>query len=427
MSMSVRYVRRQIIGWLTVLVLFSLGASSAIFQGTHTATADAAEAHLGKGYDALKQDQYELAASEFRAALQLDPTLALRARFPLAVALFEMHQFQEARHEFEALRRETADHPNVLYYLGRLDLEDHNFEAAIKNLSQAAIKPPFPDTSYYLGYAYFKQGDLKAAEKWLTEAARANPQDARVPYQLGLVYRKQGREDEAAKALALSDELRQRDAKETQLQRECVQKLDQGSRDEAHAVCNQLYDPNDAEKLTVLGTIYGKHGDFEDALQPLRRAAELAPESPQMQYNLALTYYQMNQFQQARKPLAAAVKRWPDLFQLNALYGAVLLKLGEELPAYQALHHAYQLNPQDSGTEDLLYLATLKLARKDLAQKEKTSDALRYFEEAAKLRPREPAPHQGMAELYARIGRPAQATAERQEADRLTKNLGQDK
>ena len=65
------------------------------------APGDTPEAHLGKGYDALKQDRYEEAAPNFRAALALDPKLVQRARFPLAVALFEMHNSEEARHEFE--------------------------------------------------------------------------------------------------------------------------------------------------------------------------------------------------------------------------------------------------------------------------------------------------------------------------------------
>ena len=166
--------------------------------------------------------------------------------------------------------------------------------------TKAAAQPPFPDTSYYLGYACFKQGDLAAAEKWLKEASRLTPRDARVPYQLGLVYRKQGREQEATKSLALSEELRQRDSEQSRLRMECRQKLDQGLREEARAVCEQLYDPDDADKLTELGTIYGQYGDPQAALKPLRRAAELAPQSPQMQYNLALTYYRLNQFEQAR-------------------------------------------------------------------------------------------------------------------------------
>src|SRR6266516_621628 len=49
---------------------------------------------------------------------------------------------------------------------------------------------------------------------------------------------------------------------------------------------------------------------------------------------------------------------------------------------------------------------------------------IRYFEEAAKLRPKEPEPHRGMAEIYRLTGRPAQATAEQEEADHLDKRLG---
>src|SRR5712672_206680 len=363
------------------------------------AAGDTSEAHLGNGYDALKQDKYEVAVSEFRAALRLDPSLVLRARFPLAVALFELHRAEEARRELEAVRHEVGDHPNVLYYLGRLNLDDRNFESAIRNLSEAAAKPPFPDTAYYLGFAYFKQGDLPAAEKWLKEAIRLNPRDARVQYQLGFVYRKQGREEEAKKTFAASEELRRRDDSESMLKTECGKKLEESSREEAHRICEQLYAPDDAEKLAALGAIYGQHGDLEAALKPFRRAVELAPQSPQMQYNLALTYYQLNQFEQARTPLSNAVTRWPDIFQLAALYGAVLSRLGEDLPAYQALQHAHELNAQDAATGDLLYLTTLALARKAQSARQ-YPDALRYFHEAAKLKAEEPAPHRGLADVY---------------------------
>jgi tetratricopeptide (TPR) repeat protein len=337
------------------------------------------------------------------------------------VALFELHKSDEARQELEAVRRQVGDHPNVLYYLGRLDLDDRNFESAIRNLSKAAARPPFPDTAYYLGLAYFKHGDLAAAEKWLKEAARRNPRDPLALYQLGFVYRKEGRAEEANKTLAASEESRRRGDSESQLKTECGKKLDEGPREEARRVCERLYAPDDAEKLTALGTIYGLHGDLEAALKPFRRAAELAPQSPQMQYNLALTYYQLNQFEQARIPLAKASERWPDLFQVNALYGAVLLKLGEDVPAYLALQHARQLNPQDSGTVDLLYTITLALARKAQSVHQ-YPNSLHYLEEAIKLHPEEPEPHRIMAEIYTLTDHPAEATAERQVADNLSKN-----
>jgi tetratricopeptide (TPR) repeat protein len=398
-------------------------ASSQARPGAKLSAVDSVEAHLGKGYDALKQDRYDLAANEFRAALDLDPKLVLRARFPLAVALFELHQSDESRRELEAVHREVGDHPNVLYYLGRLDLADRKFESAIRNLSKAAAKPPFPDTAYYLGYAYFKQGNLTAAEKWLREGAYSNPRDARIPYQLSFVYRKEGREEEAKKAVALSEELRRHDDNDSRLRLECVQKLDQGLRDEARTICEQLDDPNNPEKLTELGTIYGQHGELEAALRPLRRAAELAPQSPQMQYNLALAYYQLNRFEDARASLVDTVKRWPDLFQVNSLYGAALLKLGEEIPAYQALSRAHQLNSQDSATTDLLYSTILGLAQKSQTARQ-YPEALHYLQQAANLRPREPEPHRHMAELHKLDGHPAEATKDLQEASRLAQSLG---
>ena len=416
-----RRLQPWILAVLVVLMHVTFGGTSAKSQAspaTESATPDSPDDHLGRAYDALRDDRYEVAAAEFRAALKLDPKLTLRARFPLAVALFEMKKPEHARQEFEAVRHEAGDHPNISYYLGRLDLDELHYESAIRNLNQAIAQPPFPDTAYYLGFAYFKQGDLAAAEKWLKEAAQLNPHDARVQYQLGVVYRKQGKEEEAKQAIALSGEQRQRDSSQSQLRLECAQKLDQGPREEARAVCEQLYDPDDAEKLTELGTIYGQHGDVQAALKPLRRAAELAPQSPQMQYNLALAYYQLNQFEEARAPLSNAVTRWPDIFQLAALYGAVLSKLGEDLPAYQALQHAHALNAQDSATADLLYFTTLSLARKAQSARQ-YPEALRYFLEAAKLKAQEPAPHRGLADVYKLTGRSTQATAEQEEADRL--------
>ena len=406
-------------------LLAALGSTPPACPQTRAASQtaqDIPEAHLGKGYDALRQDRYEEAASEFRAALALDPKLVMRARFPLAVALFELKQSAEARREFQAVRREIGEHPNVAYYLGRLDLMDQNFEGAIRYFNQAITKPPFPDTAYYLGLAYFKSGDLKAAEKWLKQAAEINPRDSLAQYQLGLVYRKEGREQEARKAVALSAELRRQDADESQLRSECARKLDAGPPGEARAVCERLYDPGNAEKLTALGTIYGQHGDLDAALKPLRRAAELAPQSPQMQYNLAFTYFRLNRFEEARTPIANAVERWPDIFQLNALYGAVLSKLGEDVPACQALRRAHQLNQTDSQTTNLLYVTLLGLARKSQAARE-YSDALGYFGEAAKLRPADPEPHRSLAEIYALTGHPAEAAAEERRAHQLNKDL----
>ncbi|HEX8872542.1 MAG TPA: tetratricopeptide repeat protein [Candidatus Acidoferrum sp.] len=379
------------------------------------ASAESLESHLGKGYDALRQERYEDAARELRAALAIDATLTMRARFPLAAALFESHQYAESRKELEVVKKEVGAQPGIFYYLGRLDLEEQHYKRAAENLEKAAQSPPFPDTAFYLGSAFLKAGDERNAEKWLKEALRVNPRDSRALFQLGTLYRKQGRTEEASEAFAKTKQEKAASDKLSQIKMECGHALEQGLTEMAKSICGPLDDPKDAEKLTALGILYGEHGFLEEAVAPLRRASEISPRSPQMQYNLAYTYFQLKRFEEARETLAASVAQWPDLFNVNALYGATLWNLGEAKGAYEALHHAHKLNPQDAGTTALLYQCTGELAQRS----EKAGanlEALRYLQEAASLAPADPEPHRRMAEIYRRTGRRELASQEEQKA-----------
>ena len=376
------------------------------------------EVHLGKGYEALRSERYADAASEFRAALELDPTLAMRARFPLAVALFEQRNYPDARAEFEKVRKDSGDQPGIYYYLGRIDQEQQNYKGAVENLSKAAANPPYPDTAFYLGMAYLKAGDEANAEKWLKEATHIDSADSRAFYQLAILYRKQGRTEEANQAFARTKEEKASSDKLTQLKVQCDQELSHGLSEQARTVCEQLNDPNNADKLLSLGVLYGQHGFLEDALPPLKRAVEISPRSPQMQYNLAYTYFELGRYAEARAPLEQATQRWPDLFPLRSLYGNVLWKLGDTPGAYAELRYALKLNPGEKSTEELLYQATAILADQAEA-KSAINEAIRYWTEAAKLRPAQPEPHHRLSLLYRKSGRAQLAQQEQQEADRL--------
>lgn len=382
--------------------------------------AEGVEAHLGRGYADLRSNRYDDAVSEFRAALGLAPSLVMRARFPLAVALFESQKPDEARREFEAVRAAAGDQPDVLYYLGRIDLMQDNLDQAARELSKAAAKPPFPDTAYYLASAYLKKGDLTAAEKWLDTAANVSPRDPHVEERLAALYRQEGRAADAQKALARAAELREGDAQTDRLRLDCMQALGSSSLDAARPVCQRLFDPDDAGRLTTLGTLYGEHGDFEDALRPLRRAAELSPASPQMQYNLALVCFRLKHYDEARTALLGAVKQWPDLFELNSLLGVVLYRLGDLDGAYETLSHAHALDPQDRDSSAFLYEVSLVLADKRVAETQ-YGPALTCLKAAAGLRPQDPEPHRRMADVYSALGQTEQARQQQQEAERLQK------
>jgi Tfp pilus assembly protein PilF len=411
-------IRRRKILWMLVF-LAAICAPGGLAAQTSAATknsgADSLEQHLGKGYEALKQEKYEDAEQEFRAALAIDPELAMRARFPLAVALFEQHKPADARKEFETVRREAGDQPSICYYLGRIDLVERNYKGAIESLTKASERPPYPDTAFYLGLAYLKQGSDRDAEKWLQKATELNPDDSRAEYQLALLYRKEGKQQNSDQAFERSKESKAKSDKLSQLKYACGQELDRNATGPTPS-CDQLYDENDPDRLTSLGILYGQHGQLEKALKPLQRAAELTPQSPQMQYNLAYTYYQLKRFADARVPLETAVQRWPDLFPLNALYGAVLWNLGEVAPAYEALRHAHQLNAQDAGTSALLEQALLEMAKRA-----GDAQALAYLQEAVTVEPADAEPHRRLAEIYQRTGKTELAQEEQHKAETLTK------
>jgi tetratricopeptide (TPR) repeat protein len=360
---------------------------------------DTPEVHLSRGHQDLKNNRLQQAEREFLAALALDPHLTVRARFPLAVILFSLQEREEARKQFEMVRSETGDDPNVNYYLGRLDLMEGGLDAAIHNLSLASARPPFPDTAYYLGYAFLKKGDLDSSEKWLKKAAELAPRDARVQLRLGNLYRAMGRKDEAERAFNLSTELRANDIVASQQALDCGRSLDAEPLLQAREVCQKLLDPDDVGKLVSLGTLYGQHGDYADAVEPFRLAVEADPDSYEMQYNLGLTYFRLKHYAEARGPLEKAVALRPDVFEVNAPLGAALYALGDDLAAYRALDQAYRLNPKNPDVSRLLFQLSLLLAKQSL-EKKAPELARGYLLKAAAIRPDDPEPHRRLAEFY---------------------------
>jgi tetratricopeptide (TPR) repeat protein len=379
---------------------------------------DAAEAHIGKGYEYVQSERYVEAAKEFRAALALNANLP-RVRYQLAVCLFATGQREESRVEFDRLLRETSGDPALIYYLGRLDLLDGKIESAVRRLESVAAAPPFPDTSYYLGTAYMKKDELRRAEEWLKDAAKQDPRDFRVHDHLARLYQKAGRAEEAEKEYALSTELRQSYNEASRQSVACSHDLETVPLEQARKTCRKLFAPDDSDKLTTLGMLYGGHGYFEEASEPLQQAEQLDPESFEIEHNLGLTYFRLKRYKDARGPLEKAVALRPDFFGSIALLGATLFALREDERAFHALSKAHRLDPQDADTDNLLFKVAGMLARKKYDQ-EDYAGCLEYLKTAAQIYPSDVEVHRRLAEVYGHLGRREDAGRESREAERLS-------
>jgi Flp pilus assembly protein TadD len=401
---------------LHILLLMICVGAGAMPQANPPAAADA-QAHVGMGYEFEKDDRFSSAAEEFEAALALNPKLT-SARYQLAVCYFALGRRDDARREFTRLRAEAHSDPSVIYFLGRLHLLDHNFDAAIAEFQSITAHPPFPDTAYYLGWAYLEKGNLPLAAQWFEKALPLNPRDYRIPEHLARIYQRQGRTADAEREFTLSEKLRHTYNQAAEDGVKCSAALEKGDADAAREACTKLDQPNNPGLLTTLGMIYGQHGHYADAVEPLRRAATLDPDSYEIRHNLGLTYFRLRRYSEAREALEQAVALRPNFFDSNALLGATLFALQQDSQAYEVLSHAHRLNPDDAETRDLLFRNASILGAKS-REARNFVQALKYLQVAEELRPQEPQAHARLAVVYDETGDHQHANLERQAAQRL--------
>lgn len=311
------------------------------------------ESHLGRGTQLMQDQLFEAAASEFEQALALNPTDP-RVHFQFAICLLTLGRNDEARRQFEQVRKLAGESRYVTYYLGRLDLLSNDYASAIQRLASVADDPPSPDTAFYLGVANISSGEVAAGIKWLERAAKLLPRDYRVHYRLARAYSGAGRERDADREYSLYTQFRDAHKNTEKDARDCTAALQTGPMAAAREVCHRVFNPNDPEKLTLLGQLFGDAGAFEEALDPLKRAVQLDPKSFEAWHNLGLTYFRLQRYAEARAPLETAVSLRPEFYGSVVLLGATLYMLGEDEAALPVLEHAHRLNPADTQTAAVL-------------------------------------------------------------------------
>jgi Flp pilus assembly protein TadD len=332
---------------LAALLVIAAGMSLAQTQPSR------AEAHLGRGTQFMQDHLFEAAASEFEQALALNPADP-RVHFQFAICLLSLGRNDESRRQFEQVRKLAGESRYVTYYLGRLDLLSNDYASAIRRLASVAEDPPSPDAPFHLGVAYISSGDVTAGTKWLERAAKLLPRDYRVHYRLARAYSSAGREQDADREYGLYTQFRDAHKNTEKDVRDCTGALQTEPLDAAREVCHRMFDPNDPEKLTLLGQLFGDAGAFAKALDPLRRAVQLDPKSFEAWHNLGVTYFRLQRYREARAPLQTAVTLRPEFYGSVVLLGATLYMLGEDDAALPVLERAHRLNPADTQTAAIL-------------------------------------------------------------------------
>ena len=320
-------------------------------------------AHAGKAAQLMQDRRYGEAAEEFEQSLAADPNNDT-VRIQYATCLFVQERNQEARQQFEIELRRLGNQPGLNYYLGRLDLRANDFTSAVRRLQPLSTNPGLPKASFYLGLAYLSAGQQAPALQSLERAAKNNPTDPETHYRLGRVYTVAGRIEEGDREFAIYRKVRETQRLVEEEGHACMDALRTQPLSRAREVCQRIADPNDARRMLLLGQLYAGSGAFAEAVEPLRVAAKLDPESFDAWHTLGRSLYGLRRFQEAVPPLQKAASLNPGYFDTLNLLAATLHALGDDAAALPILEQAHTLNPGDAGV-------TSALERLRDAQKEK--------------------------------------------------------
>jgi tetratricopeptide (TPR) repeat protein len=160
---------------------------------------------LGQTYEERQQERQALA--EYRIVEQKDPSLP-GIHYEIGHLLWAFGDHESALAELHQELKLNPDNAEANGEIGSILLVDGEPAKAIPYLEAALRSDPSLSLIHrQLGKAYLTQKDLPRAEAELKQAIKTDT-DGSALYQLGMVYRAQGRTEEAARVIAASQKIR---------------------------------------------------------------------------------------------------------------------------------------------------------------------------------------------------------------------------
>jgi tetratricopeptide (TPR) repeat protein len=268
-----------------------------------------------------------------------------------------------------------AEYAQARSFLERPDVKDNLDRSLVLFRAAVAKDPGFARAHAGLGEALWRKFEATREQEWatlardeITEALRLDPNDTSVRQSLASLYRGLGRYDQAI------DELRKITAA-------------QPASDEAHR---------------LLGQILFDRGHLDEGVAEIREAIRLRPQYWAHHATLGQVFYRAGRFQDAIPSFRRVTELQPDSAWGYQMMGAAYHSLDDTANAIAPYQRAIALgNAKAHGNLGLVYF--------DMGRLE---DALREWQEAARLEPESIRNHHNVAEALSLLGRTRDARPE---------------
>jgi tetratricopeptide (TPR) repeat protein len=346
-----------------------------------------AEPHriLGRVY--LANQQYDSGVNELRTAVRLSPGDE-RARLVLADALVDTGRDPEAEQTLRATIEAVPASGQAHYSLGRLYQRQGQYPQALREFEKAVTFGPLLGLNglyKIIGALNVDQQNFDAAIDAYARRVDVHPNDAAAHQDLGRIYARLGRHDEARAEFAVV----------------------------------LLLNPDHVDAYAALAQVHLTDRQYVQAAETARRALALDPAHEQARYTLATSLIRLGRTEEGRQELelfqhvqdeaAAARSRQIELDQLRG-DAVVSAADGDHEKAIALLRKALQSAPGAASSHLDLGLA--------LAKAGQHAEAIERFKSAIALDAHFDV-HRHLAESYAALGQLEESRKEQAIYERL--------
>ncbi len=247
-----------------------------------------------------------------------------------------------------------------------------------------------------LGLVYFKQQRFDEAIKEYTMALKLNPNYAEAHNNLGVAYREKGEINKAIGHYEIAIKLNPDYDSVYNNLGVLYFEIEEIDKAIEHYQTALKLKPEDPDVYTNLGNAYSAQGKFDEAIREYLIALKLKPDYPEPHYNLAFTYSKHGRFDEAIKEYMITIKLKPDYAKAHYNLGNTYFAQGKFEEARREYLIALGLKPEDVGTHYNIGNTYFEQRRFD--------EAIKEYLIAVKLKPEHIGAHYNLGLVYLEKG-----------------------
>lgn len=283
------------------------------------------------------------------------------------------------------------------FNLGVMQAQQERFPRAAEFFERAgAIDPNFPQVQYSIAVAFFNAGQYDKAVAPLSHAHAADPANVDLRRMLAMAWINTGAYEKAG-ALLADDPQRESNPSLQYVYGLSLVRTNRAK--EAQAIFARLLtEHGDTPEINVvLGQAHAQQGDYDAAIQALRRALQLKADVAEANGALGFIYLKQGRLAEAAAALRAEIAAHPgDLIAKHTL--ATVLELdGQPAEAVSLLRSVLKARPEASDSRYLL--------GKILLAQGAPLEAVEHLEAAVRQAPEDANIHYQLGQAYQKLGR----------------------